>query len=109
VGGDGQFFQRFVSAVGWGKSVDGFVDKSSAAQAALRGYLDGTDSLPADLREILSRPSVNADDVQKLTISAALGTLLRNSGKGKELKALLEMAKELGIEGLPLGGKSNEG
>jgi uncharacterized membrane protein YqiK len=105
VGGDGEFFDKFVNAVSWGKTVDGFVDKSDRAQTLLNGYLDGSESLPQDLKDVLSRPALNADSVQKLTVSALLGTLLKNSSSEEQepIKKLLEAAKKLGLSDVSLG------
>ncbi|MFC1610510.1 hypothetical protein ACFL6C_06105 [Myxococcota bacterium] len=104
VGGDGEFFEKFINAVSWGKSIDGFVDKSDRAQKVLKGYLDGEASLPADLKEVFSRPALGSQDVQRLTISALLGTLLKRGDKGQKasLEELLKKAKELGVDKLPL-------
>ena len=102
VGGDGQFFDRFVNAVTVGKSVDGFINKSDAASSVLKEYLDGSKSLPADVVDILSRPKLGADDIQKLTISAVLGRLMGSAdtdGKAK-ITELMAKAKELGIDNI---------
>ncbi|MBL9100491.1 MAG: hypothetical protein JNL82_06025 [Myxococcales bacterium] len=100
VGGDGEFFDRFVRAVGTGNAIDGTVQSSETLKKLLGEYFDGKKSLPADVKEILTRPAISADDVQKLTVSAALGDLMaRSDGAVKrKLAALLEKAKDLGLE-----------
>lgn len=99
VGGDGQFFDQFVKAVGMGKSIDGFVGESDTAQQVLAEYLKGESSLPQDLKDILTRPRVTPEHVQSLTLSAALGQLMKRGGvdKGK-LQQLITKARELGID-----------
>jgi hypothetical protein len=49
---------------------------------------------------VLSNPSVSADGVQKLTVSALLGDLMLSSDGTvkRKLGALLAKAKELGLE-----------
>jgi len=99
VGGDGEFFDRFVKAVGMGQSIDGFVGQSDTAQKVLAEYLAGDSSLPGDLKEILTRPRVTPEAVQSLTLSAALGQLMSRGGidKGK-LQQLIDKARELGFD-----------
>ncbi|MFE2747472.1 flotillin family protein [Streptomyces scopuliridis] len=80
VGGDSVFFDRLVSSISLGKSVDGFVQHSETAQALAKPYLDGTASLPEDLKQILG--SVSTADVQNLTVSALLMKLMKSGALG---------------------------
>jgi uncharacterized membrane protein YqiK len=100
VGGDGAFFDRFVNAVGTAKTIDGTVNHSETLQKLIGEYLDGKKSLPEDIKDVLSRPAVSADGVQKLTVSALLGDLMLSSDGTvkRKLAALLAKAKELGLE-----------
>jgi uncharacterized membrane protein YqiK len=100
VGGDGAFFDRFVRAVGTGSVIDGAVDSSETLKKLLGEYLDGRKSLPADLKEVLTRPAVTADGVQKLTVSALLGDLMLSTDGAvkRKIATLIEKAKELGLE-----------
>ena len=100
VGGDGAFFDRFIRAVGTGQAIDGTMDHSETLKKLLGEYFDGSKSLPADLKEVLSRPAVSADGVQKLTVSALLGDLMLSSDGAvkRKLQALLQKAQELGLE-----------
>ena len=100
VGGDGAFFDRFIRAVGTGQAIDGTINNSETLKKLLGEYLDGQKSLPADLKEILTRPAVDADGVQKLTVSALLGDLMLSSDGAvkRKLQALLQKAQELGLE-----------
>jgi len=106
VGGDGEFFDRFVKAVGMGQSVDGFVAQSDTAQKVLAEYLSGESSLPQDLKDVLTRPRIDPSAVQSLTLSAALGQLMtRGGGIDKtKLQELIDKAQELGVDPqLPAG------
>lgn len=98
VGGDGAFFDRFVKTVGTAQSIDGAVDHSDVLKKVLGDYLDGKKSLPEDLKHVLK--GVSPDDVQKLTLSAFLADLMRNADAGtkRKLSALVEKAKELGVQ-----------
>lgn len=93
VGGDGAFFQRFVSAIGMGQTIDGVLDQSESLRTVLGGYLNGEESLPADLKSILS--GVTPEHLKNLSITALITRLMASAGpdlKGK-LGALLEHAK----------------
>lgn len=100
VGGDGAFFDRFVNAVGTAKTIDGTVNHSETLQKLIGEYLDGKKSLPGDIKDVLSNPSLSADGVQKLTVSALLGDLMLSADGTvkRKLGALLAKAKELGLE-----------
>ena len=79
VGGDGQFFDRFVGAVGMGKSIDGFVNKSSTAQTVLKSHLSGEQNLMNDIKDVLANPRVSTGDIQKLTVSTFLAKMMANT------------------------------
>ena len=100
VGGDGQFFERFIKAVSVGQSVDGFVDNSESARKVFQEYLSGERGLPQDLVDVLSRPALGADDLQNLSIAALIGKMMTSAdpamqGKLAKLKAA---AAELGLD-----------
>ncbi len=71
----------------------------------LSGYLDGSRSLPDDLREVLARPRLDSEAIQQLTLSALMGRMMLGADKGTKEKivSLLEKAKELGVDTLGLG------
>ncbi|MFI5794335.1 flotillin family protein [Streptomyces sp. NPDC051677] len=101
VGGDSVFFDRLVSSIGLGKSVDGFVRHSETAQALAKPWLDGTASFTDDLRGVLG--SVTTADVQNLTVSALLMTLMKTGDTDSgRLQQLLDRAGELGLADKPL-------
>ncbi|MFI6404973.1 flotillin family protein [Streptomyces sp. NPDC050548] len=101
VGGDTVFFDRLVSAVSFGRSVDGFVQNSDTAQALARPWLDGTSNIAEDLGRVLG--SVSTADVQNLTVSAVLMKLMRtDTANAGQLRQLLDKAGELGLADTPL-------
>jgi uncharacterized membrane protein YqiK len=96
VGGDGAFFDRFVSAVTMDQSIDGAITSSDSLQRLLRDYLDGKASLPADIKDVLTRPAVDAEGLQKLSTSALMAKLA--AGGDAQVKAkVMKLAKELGL------------
>ena len=100
VGGESLLVDRVLQSISMGKSVDGFVHRSETAQTLLKDYLSGDASLIEDLKEILSRPALSAQDVQNLTLAAVLGRLA-SKGDGSQkagAQQLLAAAKELGLD-----------
>jgi uncharacterized membrane protein YqiK len=100
IGGESLVVDRILNAVSMGKAADGVLSRSETARTLLRDYIEGDASLVQDLKEILSRPALSAQDVQSLTLSAVLSRLMsKGNGQHKDgLNALLEKAKELGID-----------
>ncbi|MFI1958232.1 SPFH domain-containing protein [Streptomyces althioticus] len=101
VGGDSVFFDRLVSSISLGRSVDGFVKNSETAQALAGPWLDGSASFTDDLSRMLG--SVSTSDVQNLTVSALLMKLMRQGGDNTgQFKQLLDKAGELGLADTPV-------
>ncbi|MGX9887448.1 flotillin family protein [Streptomyces sp. NPDC002276] len=101
VGGDTVFFDRLMSSISLGRSVDGFVQNSQTAQALARPWLDGTSNIADDLGRVLG--SVSTADVQNLTVSALLMKLMRtDTANAGQLRQLLDRAGELGLADTPL-------
>lgn len=70
VGGDSVFFDRLLSSISMGKSVDGFVRHSDVAQGLAQPWLDGSSNFTEDLGKLLGK--INSADVSNLTLSAFL-------------------------------------
>ncbi|MFC7865949.1 flotillin family protein [Streptomyces murinus] len=101
VGGESVFFDRLVSAVSFGKGVDGFVANSHTAQTLAKPWLDGSGSFTEDLSRVLG--SVGTADVQNLTVSALLMKLMNGGGtEAAQFRQLLEKAGELGLADTPV-------
>ncbi|MFB6955688.1 SPFH domain-containing protein [Streptomyces sp. NPDC056309] len=101
VGGESVFFDRLMSAISFGKGVDGFVENSRTAQALAAPWLDGSSSFPDDFARILGQ--VNSADVKNLTVSALLMKMMQSGGTNAgQLQQLLDRAGELGLADIPL-------
>jgi uncharacterized membrane protein YqiK len=100
VGGDGQFFERFVHAVGMGQALDGALHNSETGRKLLAGYLDGDRSLPQDIRDVLTNPSVDSETIKNLTVSAALHKVMGklDDGQKNKIQSLIAQAKQMGLE-----------
>ncbi|MFJ2718718.1 SPFH domain-containing protein [Streptomyces sp. NPDC087437] len=101
VGGESVFFDRLMSAISFGKGVDGFVENSRTAQALAGPWLDGSSNFTDDLARILGQ--VNSADVKNLTVSALLMKMMQSGGTNAgQLQQLLDRAGELGLADTPL-------
>jgi len=78
VGGDGEFFERFVKAVTVGTSVDGALEHGEALRTVAQPYLTGEKDLSADLKDILSKPGLT-NDAQNLAVAALLHRMVANA------------------------------
>jgi len=94
VGGDGQFFDRFVNAVSMGKSIDATVDHSDVLQTVGKEYLLEGRSLPDDLKEVLS--GISSGDLANLGIAGALAKVTAGKDPAK-VEKLMGKARELGL------------
>ncbi|GAB3234512.1 hypothetical protein GCM10027447_31690 [Glycomyces halotolerans] len=99
VGGDTQFFDRVVGAIGYGKAVDGFMEHSDVASSLAASWTNGNSSFAEDLKSVLA--TVGTEDVKNLTVSAALAKLMQSGGDHDMLGGLLAKAKELGVADRP--------
>ena len=96
VGGDSVFFDRLLSSIALGKSVDGFVDSSTTARQLAGPWLNGDSDFTADITRLLG--SVGTDDLKNLTVSALLLKLINAGGPDTaKLQELLDTAQRLGF------------
>lgn len=75
VGGDGQFFDKFIKATTLGQSIDGVVDNSSTVQKVFGDYLEGEKSLPEDMMKALASVGSDASSIRDLSVSAFLAKI----------------------------------
>ncbi|MFF1464121.1 flotillin family protein [Streptomyces sp. NPDC058330] len=109
VGGDSVFFDRLVSSISLGRSVDGFVDNSKTARTLAGPWLDGSASFTDDLTRVLG--SLSSGDVQNLTVSALLMQLMRGTSGAAtgQVRQLLAAAEELGLAGMTVSSLAGGG
>jgi len=90
VGGDGEFFQRFMQALAVGKSIDGVISKSDLLKTTFTDHLDGKANLLDDVKQVAA--NLGSDDLQNLSVAAFLNKLMAHgSGEDKaRMRALLE-------------------
>jgi uncharacterized membrane protein YqiK len=100
VGGDGQFFDRFVKAVSLGQSFDTTLDQSDTLKAVLGDYVNGNKSLSADLKDILMH--ADSETAKNLTLSGVLAKLMvgADDDARQKIAKLAARAKDLGIDEL---------
>ena len=100
VGGDGEFFSRFVKAVAVGQSVDGVVDHSHVIRGALGDRLNGNGALIEDIKEIVGNATMSSETIKNLSVSAVLGKLMLDADDStrNKIKMLMDKAKELGVD-----------
>jgi hypothetical protein len=103
VGGDGAFFDKFIKSVALGHSIDGAIDSSNTLQSILGDRLNGDEDLIDDLKELLANTAGSAESLKDLSVAAMLGSVMKDADAGSKpkIKALLDKARELGIDGIP--------
>jgi hypothetical protein len=92
VGGEGDYFQRFVNALAVGKGIDGTINKSQTLQVALKDHLDGKRDVVGDAKELIGALGHSSGELENLSVAALLTKVLRdgNSDQKKSLLSLLE-------------------
>lgn len=88
VGGQGDYFERFVNALAVGKGIDGAIAKSQTLQVALKDHLTGERDLVGDLQGLIGALGGSAPELQNLSV-AALVTKVVQEGTDEQ-KALLQ-------------------
>jgi uncharacterized membrane protein YqiK len=99
VGGDGQFFDRFVRAVSLGQSIDGVVDYSETVRKVFGDHLSGKANLVQDLKEAVASSGLSTEAVKNLSVTALLAKLMATADESKKgsIKALIDKAHQLGL------------
>jgi len=97
VGGDGEFFDRFVRATSVGHSIDGFVNSSDTVQQVASGYLSGDSDLAGDIKGLLAEALSSGENLRDMSAAALLAKLATQAdGSLKtQLEALLGQTGKL--------------
>ena len=77
VGGQGDYFERFVNAISVGKNIDGTIAKSNTLQVAFKDQLAGNRDVVEDVRSLIGALGNSSGELQDLTLSALLGKVMR--------------------------------
>lgn len=100
VGGDGQFFDRFVSAVALGNQIDGVIGSSEVMKKTLGDRLSGNGhNLIDDVKDMVRAAGASSEAIKNLTVSGVLGNLMikADGDTRAKLQALLDQARKLGV------------
>ncbi len=101
VGGENDFFEKIVKAVGTGKSVDRMVNNSRTLTDIKSTFFNGDgDYFRAQLKQWIADFGISSEDVKNLTVAALLGKLMGSSKDSSVqglIRSALAMAKESGI------------
>lgn len=101
VGGENDFFEKIVRAVGNGKSVDRMVNNSETLSDIKNTFFNGdAEYFKTQLAQWVKDFGIKTDDLKNLTIAALLGKMIASS-KDSSLQSVLKsahaMAKESGL------------
>lgn len=105
VGGENDFFQKVVRAVGTGKSVDRLVGNSQAL-TDIKNTLFGGDpeKFKSQLRSWVKDYGVSSEDVKNLSVAALLTKLMaasKDSGTSSLIESARSFAREVGLADAP--------
>ena len=105
VGGENDFFEKIVRAVGNGKAVDRLVDNSATLTDIKTTFFNGDpEHFKTQLRAWIDDFGIRTEDVKNLTISALLGKLVvasEGDAKNTAITSALALAKSLGLADTP--------
>ncbi|MFB9243507.1 hypothetical protein IV454_23765 [Massilia antarctica] len=78
VGGEGDYFDRFVKALSIGKGIDATVEKSRTLQVGLKDHLSGERDMVGDMRGLIGALGSSSGELQNLTVSSMLSKIGRD-------------------------------
>jgi len=96
VGGQGDYFERFVNAISIGKNIDGTIAKSNTLQVAFKDQLAGNRDVIEDVRTVVGALGDSTGELKDLTVSALLGKVMRDGSESQKaaLQGLLNGFKQ---------------
>ncbi len=93
VGGEGDYFDRFVKALSIGRGIDGVIDRSRTLQVGLKDHLSGERDMVGDLKDLLGALGGSAGEMQQLSVAAFVQKIARD-GSGAQKAALKTLLGE---------------
>jgi uncharacterized membrane protein YqiK len=105
VGGENDFFEKVVRAVGSGKSVDRLVHNSRTLTDIKNTFFNGDgDHFKTQLRQWITDFGISSADVKNLTVAAVLSKVLASSKESSVkglIRSALAMAEQSGLADVP--------
>ncbi len=105
VGGENDFFEKIVRAVGNGKAVDRLVDNSGTLTDIKTTFFNGDpEHFKTQLRSWIEDFGIRSEDVKNLSIAALLGKLVLASegdARNPAIASALALARNLGLADTP--------
>jgi uncharacterized membrane protein YqiK len=105
VGGENDFFEKIVRAVGHGKAVDRVVGNSRTLTDIKETFFNGdAEHFKTQLRKWIDDFGVSSDDLKNLTVSALIAKLIAADGDGSRrslLTSALGLARDYGLSEAP--------
>jgi len=91
VGGDGEYFERFMRSLSLGKAIDGTIDSSQLLSRAFADHKAGKRDLVNDAKELIAAVG-GADAVRDLSVAALMQKLVAEgkTGPAEALRRILE-------------------
>lgn len=92
VGGQGDYFERFVNALAVGKGIDGAIHKSQTLQVALKDHLTGERDMVGDLKGLVGALGSSSGELENLSVAALLARVAREGSDEQKgsLRGLLD-------------------
>ncbi|NEN23681.1 flotillin family protein [Cryomorpha ignava] len=102
VGGEAVFFDKIISAISNGKSVERMIDNSGTLGQLKTQLLDGIDgsTLKEKIGSLVDQFGISSDDLKNLSVSALIFKMMQENSDDKQqgvLNSLLSAAKAAGI------------
>jgi flotillin len=105
VGGENDFFEKIVRAIGTGKSIDRAVGNSATLADIKNTFFNGSaEHFTKQLRQWVDQFGIGTEDVKNLTIAALIAKLMASTSDASVLKLMgsaLTMAKDSGLAEAP--------
>jgi uncharacterized membrane protein YqiK len=105
VGGENDFFEKVVRAVGTGKAVDRMVNNSATLTDVKNTFFNGDpEHFKVQVRQWIKDFGIKSEDVKNLTIAALLGKLLASTNDSTVqtlMNSALAMVRERGMAEAP--------
>lgn len=78
VGGEGDYFERFVRALAVGKGIDGAIQRSDTLQLALKDHLAGERDFVDDAKGLLASLGNASDEIRNLSVASLAARVMKD-------------------------------